>query len=944
VLGNASGGYGSIALDATTGAWTYTLDNASPGVQALAAGESHDETFAVRVTDDQGASADQLITVTVTGTNDAPVVSNAASAAAGAVQEDTSLTTGGQLAASDVDHGATQTWSVVGDANGAYGSIALNAATGAWTYSLDNGSASVQSLAAGESHNETFTVQVADDHGATAAQAVTVTVTGVNDAPVAVNDAATTNEDTPLTLTTASLLANDTDVDAGDSKTLVSVAGAQHGTVALSGSDVIYTPNANYNGADNFTYTMQDAAGAQSTATVNVTVNPVNDPPNAVNDSNALTVTSLASQVHSNLVNWVHWTSVNVSGHDSYGGNVGTVGGYIDLGGGQTVDVTYNGQFAFTQINGLGTNYYTTPATQPGDYTSGTGTYTSAGVADGPTSSDIIGLNFVGQDRTLTFSQPVNNLYFAIVSMNGNGYIFDQDFQVASYGRGYWGDGALTRVDLGNGQFEVVGGPYSNSEPHGVLAINGTVQTLTWTGAANEYWNGFTVGTYGLAQTATASGNLLANDSDPESDPISVTAVNGQNIVGDSVTLDLASGAQVQVHRDGTYLYDEHGAFAALGQGQTTVDNFHYTVTDSHGASSTADVAITVTGVNDAPTAVNDSATTNEDTPLSIAVLANDTDPDAGDTHSLVSATGAQHGTLALSGDHVVYTPNANYNGADNFTYTMQDAAGAQSTATVNVTVNPVTDSYTLSNHVANGSFEQFGGGGTSTGSTAITGWTVIGSDVDRVASSGWQSGDGSYSLDLNGFHPGGVQQVLQTTPGEQYTVGFDLSKNPGNTDHATVQVSVDNTSLTSQSYTFSDANSATNMMWSQQSFTFVATGTTTTLSFASTYPNDSVPSQPWQYYAEGPALDEVVVVSNKAIGNFTTGAGGDVLQLHDLLSSISAPHDATAFSGGYLNFQQSGSDTLVQIDANGGGDHYLTLATLTHALLTPSDTSNYVL
>ena len=98
--------------------------------------------------------------------------------------------------------------------------------------------------------------------------------------------------------------------------------------------------------------------------------------------------------------------------------------------------------------------------------------------------------------RSLSFSAPVDNLFFAVVSLNGNGYKFDQDFEIVSQRCGYWGCGTLGRVDLGNGQFELDG---VSGEPHGVIRFNQPVSSITWTTLSTEYWHGFTVGTYGKA-------------------------------------------------------------------------------------------------------------------------------------------------------------------------------------------------------------------------------------------------------------------------------------------------------------------------------------------------------------------------------------------------------------------------------------------------------------
>ncbi len=176
--GNASGSYGSFAVAASTGVWTYTLDNAA--AQAMAEGESRDETFAVTVTDDKGATATQNVVITITGTNDVPVITSTDQS--GAVEEDGALIASGTVTSTDVDNGATATYS--GNADGDYGSFAIDAATGEWTYTLDNDAA--QSLNSDETVTETYTVTVTDDKGGIATQDVTVSINGKNEAPVVI--------------------------------------------------------------------------------------------------------------------------------------------------------------------------------------------------------------------------------------------------------------------------------------------------------------------------------------------------------------------------------------------------------------------------------------------------------------------------------------------------------------------------------------------------------------------------------------------------------------------------------------------------------------------------------------------------------------------------------------------------------------------------------------
>ena len=163
-----------------------------------------------------------------------------------------------------------------------------------------------------------------------------------------------------------------------------------------------------------------------------------------------------------------------------------------------------------TYTNPRGVGFY-----QPSggaDYYSGgsgpTSPYTSSLVDNRPTGTDIIALRYAGT-QTLQFSATIANPVFAFVSLNGNGYAFDQDFEILSLGGvdgnacGYWGCGGAGKVvvDLGNGVFEyrLIANNVGGSEPHGTLRFTGAFDTVSWRSLTDEYWNGFTVGVQGTA-------------------------------------------------------------------------------------------------------------------------------------------------------------------------------------------------------------------------------------------------------------------------------------------------------------------------------------------------------------------------------------------------------------------------------------------------------------
>src|SRR5207247_648684 len=126
---------------------------------------------------------------------------------------------------------------------------------------------------------DSFRYTVGDGHGGSASATVWLTVSAVNDAPLAADDRYATAEDTALVVSAPGLLGNDTDAD-GDALAVVGFSAPAHGALALNpDGSFTYTPVADYDGPDAFGYTVSDGHGGSARATVWLTVSAVNDAP-----------------------------------------------------------------------------------------------------------------------------------------------------------------------------------------------------------------------------------------------------------------------------------------------------------------------------------------------------------------------------------------------------------------------------------------------------------------------------------------------------------------------------------------------------------------------------------------------------------------------------------------------------------------------------------------
>src|SRR5207247_1100033 len=264
--------HGALTLNAN-GSDTYTLASNFNG----------SDSFTYKANDGQADSNVAKVALTINPVNDAPVAANDSFA----TDEDTALTITAPGVLGRAEDRRVGKRAEVAVAGPSHGALTLNA-NGSYTYTPAANFRGVHS----------FTYKANDGQADSNVATEALTINPVNDAPVALNDSFATDEDTALTITAPGVLGNDTDIDS-PVLTAVVVTGASHGTLALAtDGSFTYTPAANFNGSDSFTYKANHWLPDSHAVSVALTINPVNDAPVAVNDSfatnedTALTITA----------------------------------------------------------------------------------------------------------------------------------------------------------------------------------------------------------------------------------------------------------------------------------------------------------------------------------------------------------------------------------------------------------------------------------------------------------------------------------------------------------------------------------------------------------------------------------------------------------------------------------------------------------------------------
>ncbi|EOD5247900.1 tandem-95 repeat protein [Vibrio parahaemolyticus] len=593
------------------------------------------ETLTFTATDPSGESISQRVDFTV-----APVADIVADKAT--VVEDTSTVI--KVLGNDTFEGDGKVVSLDTNNGPANGTVSVNP-DGSVTYTPNDNYQGTDSF-----------TYIVTSGGVSESTTVSVDVTPVNDAPVAKDDTAITDEDTPVTI---DVLPNDNDID-GDKLSIqsASVPEAQ-GKVEIVDGKLVFTPAENFNGDAEITYTVTDGELTDE-AKVAVTVNPVNDAPtikvdavesiteDAVNtDTVVATLTVRDTDTPED--------QLTVSLENNSNGYFVLVGNEVKLTQ-SGVDAVNNDELNLKDLS------------------------ISASVSDGvnPTAndSDSLIVNRVNDAPTVE-----NVIADQVLSEDFDTYTIDLNEVFKDT------DSSLEFSVSGNNSIQI-------SIVNGVATIT---PTADWNGKEAIAFTAKDPSGESVSQTVNFTvapvADIVADKATVVEDTPTIIKVLDNDTFESTdkvVSLDAENGPKngtVIVNNDGTVTYTPDENYVGK-------DTFTYVVTSS-GVSESTTVEVNVTPVSDAPVAKDDIATTQEDTAVTIAVLPNDTDAD-GDKLSIESASvPKEQGTVEVVDGKLVFTPAENFNGDAEITYTVTDGQLTDE-AKVTVTVNPVNDAPTI--------------------------------------------------------------------------------------------------------------------------------------------------------------------------------------------------------------------------------------------------------
>lgn len=965
VIGPSTGTYGSIAVSAT-GQWTYTLANGTDGVagavQSLAKDETHDEVFTVRVTDDQGATADQIVTVTVKGTNDAPVITGGE--VAGSVTEDTVSQATGQLTAVDVDHGAQQLWSVEG-----------GTPSGSADYHFR-----MDSFTVTKNGNPFFQDNFSDG---------TPPPDGPNGDPtyVGIGSASFTESGGRLHF------------DSADAVPFVGVGAAD----PFVGQNAILRSNID-----------PSILGAGLKSNANFTVSGVFDlvSPDSPREQYGIRLTD-------------RHVGGNGTPPDQLGDNVVDFRVFARTDGVvvvrlREVDFVNDTTTLLQQIvlappagadqirlNLEHSTAHTGQVTASFDYLSG-------GIVVGTENFSAVGTVFQGENwvraEFIAAAPAIND------SQLGGTYGTLNVDQTGTWTYTLDNSRAATQA-LAQDQHATDTFTVTVADEHGAFDTRTVAVDVTGTNDAPI------MQTNAVARTLTEdsnvnSGNLVATGESQFSD-VDLTDTHTLTASLDSATLSgggalpaglssLLNNAMAMTLLDPA-TGDGHAqlqwdfalansAVQFLAADQTLTLTYNLTADDQHGGTATQVVTLTVNGTNDAPVA-EDGRTVQivEGGVVPIGIIA-PTDVD-GDALSATIDALPTNGTVTLASGAAVgigqtlsvadltglkFSAEANANNSSSaLQYTVTDGSGGSDSASVQIstfdagTTGPQqvltfegqpfflptgyggfdwvsTGSYYNTNQAAD-ILASSDPGSVSSPQSAWNGWagkysSVILQSQDTFNFHGayFREWTGAYDVTLNGYNDGQLlsSQFLDLNQGWQW-FGSNMS-------------GIDVLQIVVTNGAFSGNGISNTGWWAMDNFTVSIGSGTANLTLNGGSGNDVLVGGGGADRLTGGGGNDLMVggggsdtfvyqalsdrgTTGDVITDFTSGAGNDVLQLHELLQTFSGYNGSNAFTGGYLDFAVAGTNTLVQVDGDGGANSYVTMATLQNVLLQQTDVSNFV-